>query len=303
MATLRRISPAQRGKLDAEGLADVARGQSGVVSRAQLESHGVSDSSVSRWVVASRLQRIHSGVYALGHSALSLRGRLWAALLYAGPNAALSHTTAAWLWSLIDTEPRRIHLTVPGRLHALPGVCSHHSRRFETARCRGLPVTPVARTLVDIGAMLTARQLRRALAEADYRGLLDVGEIERALKPGRTGSRATRAALRSHIPELAQTRSVLEERFLELSENAGLRLPEVNVRVGRLTVDALWRDAGLVVELDGAAAHGSWAMIKRDRRREVALRANGFRVVRYSWDQITNRQDEVVADLRRLLAG
>lgn len=303
MAVVRRIVPAQRGKVDAEGLAATAKSQSGVVNRAQLESVGVSDSALSRWVAARRLHRIHPGVYALGHSALSLRGRLWAALLYAGTGAAFSHTTAAWLWALIEAEPRRIHLTVPGRRRSLPGVCAHHSRRLEATCCRDLPVTTVARTLVDIGARLTARQLRRALAEADYRGLLDIGEIEGALKPGRPGSRATRAALRSHITELARTLSVLEERFLELCECAGLRLPEVNAQVDRMRVDALWRDAGLVVELDGAAAHGGWAAIKQDRQREVVLRANGLQVVRYSWDQITTRQDEVVADLRRLLAG
>ncbi|MGA9634187.1 MAG: hypothetical protein WBQ41_02985 [Solirubrobacterales bacterium] len=195
-------------------------------------------------VAAGRLHRIHPHVYCIGHSALSLRGRLCAALLHAGPGAALSHTTAAWLCSLIDAEPRRIHLSVPGRLHSLPGVCAHHTRRLEATDCCGLPATTVARTLVDIGTMLTASQLRRALAEADCRGLLDIGEIEGALKPGRPGSKATRAALRSHLPQLAQTLSVLEERFLELCESAGLPLPEINAKVGRMRLDALWRPRG-----------------------------------------------------------
>ncbi len=78
-------------------------------------------------------------------------------------------------------------------------------------------------------------------------------------------------------------------------------MPEVNARVGRMRVDALWRDAGLAVELDGAAAHGGWAAIQRDRDREVALRAMGFQVVRYTWQQITAQRETVAADLRRLL--
>jgi predicted transcriptional regulator of viral defense system len=301
VATLRRNAPAPRGKVDAEGLAAVAKGQSGVVSRAQLESRGVSDSAISRWVAGSRLHRIHPGVYALGHSALSLRGRLWASLLYAGPGAVFSHTTAAWLWSLIDAEPNRIHLTVPGRRRSLPTVCVHHSRRVAALHCRGFCVTAVARTLVDLGASLPARQLRRALAEADYRGVLDLRQLGEELALRRHGSRALRAALRGHMPQLAQTLSILEERFLELCESAGIPLPAANAKIGRMRVDALWSDQRLVVELDGAAAHGGWAGIKRDREREVVLRANGLQVVRYTWDQVINRPDDVAADLRRLL--
>jgi very-short-patch-repair endonuclease len=301
MTTLRRLAPAQRGKFDADALTALANGQFGVVSRAQLESTGVSDSAISRWVAARRLHRIHPGVYALGHGALSLSGRLWAALLYAGPDAVFSHTSAAWLWSLIDAEPRRIHITVPGRRHSLQDVRIHHSRRVEAVDCSGLPVTSVARTLVDVASKLTSRQLRRALAEADFHGLLDVRELEATLKHGRPGSKAMRAALRSHLPQLAKTLSALEERFVQLCESAGLAIPEVNAKVSRMRVDALWREERVVVELDGAAAHGGWAAIKRDRERELALRMMGFRMVRYTWDQVTAGPDRVLSDLRQLL--
>ena len=162
-------------------------------------------------------------------------------------------------------------------------------------------MTPVARTLVDLASMITPRQLRRALAEADYRGLLDPVELLSALGKGRGGSRALRAALDAHIPQLAETLSVLEERFLELCSSGRLPLPEVNARIGRMRVDALWHEQRLVVELDGTAAHGGRAAIKRDRERELALRAMGFQVIRYTWDQVTKRPDQVIADLRRLL--
>jgi hypothetical protein len=109
----------------------------------------------------------------------------------------------------------------------------------------GFPLTPVARTLVDIAAMVTARQLRRSLAEADYRGLLEPGDVTAALRPGRPGSAALRTALRSHMPELAATLSELEQRFLEICEAARVPLPEVNARISRMRVDTVWRDAGL----------------------------------------------------------
>lgn len=78
-------------------------------------------------------------------------------------------------------------------------------------------------------------------------------------------------------------------------------MPEVNTKLGRMRVDALWREERLVVELDGAAAHGTRSAITRDRERELALRRLGFRVVRYAWRQITQRPADVIADLRQQL--
>jgi very-short-patch-repair endonuclease len=295
------VSPAHRGKLDTEGLAVVATSQSGVVSRAQLESLGVSDSAISRWVASGRLHRLHPGVYAVGHAALSLDARLWAAMLYAGPDAAFSHTTAGWLWRILDAEPARIHMTVIGRRRSRPDVAIHRARWVPILDCRGFPATSVARTLVDLAGMLSFRELRRVLAEADYRGLLAAGEIRSALRSGRRGSRALRRALKQHLPELARTLSALEERFLELCQTAQIPLPELNVAVGGMRVDALWREQRLIVELDGAAAHAGWAQVSRDRERELGLRRMGFRIVRYTWQQITERWSEVVADLTQQL--
>ena len=164
-------------------------------------------------------------------------------------------------------------------------------------------MTSVARTLVDLAGVLPFRQIRRALAEADYRGLLDPAELRGALGKGRRGSRALRAALDAHLPQLAQTLSVLEERFLELCESADIRIPEMNAQIGAMRVDALWRTEGLVVELDGASAHGGWAQVSRDRERDLLLRRGGFRVVRYTWRQLTRAPDRVAEDLRAQLGA
>lgn len=161
---------------------------------------------------------------------------------------------------------------------------------------------PVAITLLELATMLTPRQLRRSLAEADYRGLLDVHELRSVLGRGKSGSAAMRAALQSHLPSLAATRSVLEERFLELCENHCLPQPEVNVRIRGMTVDCLWWDERVIVELDGGAAHGGPAAMKRDRDRDLALRAMGYIVVRYTWDQVTERPTQVAADLTSLVS-
>lgn len=179
-------------------------------------------------------------MYALGHSALSLDARLAGALLFGGPRALLSHTTAGWAWSLIDTAPKRIHVTVSGRRRSLPGVRVHRSRETKHACHRDLPVTTVARTLLDLASVLIpVRQLRRALAEADYRRLLEPAELEAVLRRGRRGSANLRRAFDVYQPRLAATLSVLEERLLALCGNAGLPLPEVNAKVAGLMVDSL----------------------------------------------------------------
>jgi hypothetical protein len=257
--------------------------------------------AISRWVAGGRLHRVHRGVYALGHPSLPIFGRLWAALLHAGPGAAFSHTTAGWLWALIDQEPRRIHLTVPGRCLSLPAVCAHHTRRPEATTHRGFPVTTPARTLLDLASTCTYPQLRRALAEADYRRLLVPGEVQAVLGRGRCGSAALRRALAHHLPELAATRSVLEQRFLALCEQAELPLPEVNAMVCGLEVDAVWRQPRVVAELDGHRAHALVAATERDRRRELELRSAGYRVLRYTWRQVTADPEPVIADLRGAL--
>jgi hypothetical protein len=290
-----------RTRIDAEALDALVTEQHGVVSRQQLRDLGLSNTMIARWLETGRLHRLHRQVFAVGHTAIPIEGQLWAALLYAGKESVLSHTTAAWVWSLIDAEPTRIHLTVPGRRSSLPGVRVHHSRRIDRAECRGLPVTSVARTLVDIAGMLPLRRVRSALAETEYHKLFRPAEIVAEAGSGRRGSRALRRALRMHLPELARSLSLLEERFLELCESAGLPMPAVNRRAGLMRVDAIWREAGVAAELDGGDAHAGLGQMKRDRDRELALRAKGFQVVRYTWEQLNRRPGEVAEDLLRLL--
>ena len=102
---------------------------------------------------------------------------------------------------------------------------------------------------------------------------------------------------------LAHTRNELEERFLGLCETSALPLPEMNVEIGPFTVDALFHEQRLIVELDGGAAHGRPAAVVRDRNRELYLRERGYRVIRYSWLQVFENAERVAADLRRALAA
>ena len=146
--------------------------------------------------------------------------------------------------------------------------------------------------------MLEFSDLRRAIAEVDHRGGLKPTAIYAQLGRGRRGSTALRKAMETQLPELARTFSVLEERFLALVDEAGLPLPEVNARVAGMMVDCVWRKQRLIVELDGHETHVRVAAIETDRQREMRLRRAGYRVIRYTWHQITRQPELVVAELR-----
>jgi very-short-patch-repair endonuclease len=160
----------------------------------------------------------------------------------------------------------------------------------------------VAQTLLDFAASEPIEAVRQVLAEADYRRLLNVAAVTGLIGQGRPGSVTLRKALTRHQPRLAFTRSELERRFIRLCEEAELPVPELNRRVSRMRIDALWREQKLAVELDGQQGHGSKGQSERDRRRDLRLRAYGFTVVRYTASQVFDEPHLVAEDLRLLLS-
>jgi very-short-patch-repair endonuclease len=148
---------------------------------------------------------------------------------------------------------------------------------------------------------MTFKQLRRALAEAEHRRLVTLEEVEATLGRGKPGSAKLRKALDTHRPELAQTKSWLEEALVHLCEEFGLEQPKMNVSLAGWLVDAVWWDDQLVVELDSRIAHSTSYTQERDHQRDLDLRAAGFRVRRYTWQQLRHRPEQVAGDLRRSL--
>jgi very-short-patch-repair endonuclease len=277
----------------------VTERQWGVIADWQLARCGVSRSAVSRWVASGRLHRIYPRVYALGHRALCTKGQLLAAVLYAGPGAALSHASAAHWWRLLPYLPDHIQVTSPRQRRSPENVRVHRANRLERVMHKGLPVTPVARTLLDFAAVAPLEPVRKAVAEADFLKLLDHDAIDRITGVGRPGSARLNRALSLHRPEYARTRSDLESLFLDLCRRHRLPFPEVNVKLGPHTVDALWRAERVIVEVDGGDGHSSYAQMQRDRQRDLYLRQRGYSALRYTWRQVTARHAEVAADVRR----
>jgi hypothetical protein len=168
----------------------------------------------------------------------------------------------------------------------------------------GIPVTTLARTLLDLGEVVSSRQLERAFEQAELLRLLDLRAIEALAKRAR-GRRGLRplAALLSGASEPAMTRSELERRFLELCRHANLPIPVLNAVVAGLEVDALWPSQRLIVELDGYAYHRTRAAFERDRGRDAALQIAGYRVLRVTHRRLATEPAAIVGAVRSLLSA
>jgi very-short-patch-repair endonuclease len=291
-------------------IAAIAARQHGVISRRQLLALGLGSAAIHYRVQLGRLHRVHRGVYAVGHRLLSTRGAWMAAVLAAGDGAVLSHRSAAALHQIRATSRSAVDVTRPTSGGRRRGIDIHRARltRAEKMEIDGIPVTTVARTLLDLCDVLPQAAVHRAFNEAEYLGLLDVTALSAVLTNhnGRTGTGALRQLVTDPSPPKGRARSNLERTMLTLCKRARIPAPEVNRHVhagDRLEeVDFLWRDNRLIVEVDGWAGHRTRKAFERDRRKDAALTVAGYRVVRFTWRQLTETPDLVVHTLRALLA-
>lgn len=288
-------------------VAELAERQHGVVARGQLLNRGIAGNAIDNRVRLGRLHRLHPGVYAVGHRMLTREGRWMGAVLAGGEGAALSHRSAAALWSL-RTTVRGIEITTRRSTRSRGSIQRHCANlpADEVTVRRGIPVTTVPRTLFDLAAVLPPDGLKRPIREAEVLQLRDRLSLPALLAryPGHRGNRALRFCLRPG--QTADfTRSELEDRFVEFLRKAGLPRPDLNAWLeidGRwVQVDCLWRRHGLIVELDGHAVHGTRSAFEGDRDRDRRLQAAGWRVVRVTWRQLHDEGDAVGRDLRELL--
>ena len=264
--------------------------------------------AIRHGVTAERLHPFHVGVYAVGHTALSARGRLLGAVLACGRGALLSHRSAAAHLELLPSARSTVEVTtIRGRTRSgRPGIVVHQVRHLHPADRflrDGIPVTSVARTLLDLAEVVPLRQLERAFEEAERLRVLDLGALEQlcARSRGRRGLRPLGSLLSVAQPSVSATRSELERRFLRLCREADLPTPSVNALVAGLEVDAVWWNQRLVVELDGHAFHGTRAAFERDRIRDAALQLAGYRVLRVTYRRLEAEPGVIIGTVRSLL--
>lgn len=284
------MRPISRTPLVDAAISTLAAAQHGVLARRQLLAEGVGTDAIKRRVRARRLVRIYQGVYAAGHSELTLYGQWMAAVLACGPGAALSHRAAAALWCLRPAWRDWLEVSSLKDV-AVPGILTHRVRTMEVTTHRGIRVTTVARTLTDVADVANPRVLAQVLDQAEILRLDACVEI----KSGRRGAGRLATAL-GHIDPLPHLpRSELERQFLELCPVK----PVMGLVIEGYETDFAWPDARVVAELDGWDTHRTHAAFQSDRRRDVALKLAGWTVLRFTHRDVFHEPGYVTDTLIR----
>ena len=286
-------------------LAELATRQHGVVSTRQLARLGYGRNSVAKAAKVGRLHRVHRGVYVVGYRRLSWHGRCMAAVLASYPSVA-SYWSAAWLWGLLQSRPGTLHVTCPGPRRAKRSFEAHQVDLPAVDRGvrDGIPVTSLARTILDLAADSRPKTVARFIERADDGKVFDLREMRALLdrSKGHRGWSTVRAALDAYRPERKFTRSGLERRFLELVREAGLPEPAMNCFVAGHELDAYWEAERFAVELDVYETHGSRLDFEDNRVRDDEVLLAGIVTTRVTGPRLDREAGAVVASLRRHLA-
>jgi very-short-patch-repair endonuclease len=260
-----------------------------------LRASGLSRQAVWKRVQAGRLFPKYPGVFALGSPKLTLEGVFLAAVKACGLGAVLSHFSAAVLYGWFRWDGRFPEVTASNpRTHA--GIYTHRSNHIERTLYKGIPVTPVIRTLTDLSSTLPFAGTRRAVNEALN---------QRVIKPAELVTSHHRGAkqLRAILATAAPTRNEYEDIVLAVLLQAGLPMPAVNQRHLRYFPDFRWPVQRVLLEADSAQFHDQMLARADDRRRQELLESHGDTVIRTTWTGITTRPDRVVARVREALAA
>lgn len=289
----------------------LATAQHGVVSRAQLVARDVPPTLIDDRVRTRQLVLLHRGVYALGHAQLTAEGWWLAAVASYRPPAVLSHGSAAALWGLTDEGWRRpIHVTVAGRAAARRrrGVQPHRRAVLledELTMVREIPVTTVARTILDVAATVRGRALEQVIRRAARLRLFDRREQVRVLDRhprDRGAAELGRLLVALEGRGTADVRSRLEVAFAQLCDDHGLPRPRINAMVLGERVDFSWPGTTLVIETDGFEFHSMPTTFAADRRRDQKLTLAGFTVIRLTYDQVVGDAAATAATVSTLLS-
>ena len=284
----------------------LARRQNGAIHGSQLRAAGMTHGAIRGRVRRGRLIRAFFDVFIVGDPELMPLALPSAALLSIGPDAVLSHRSAAAIHGLAEPDPDVIDVTVAGRHpHRRPGIRLHRVRALhpaDTTTRSNLAVTSIPRTAIDFAAQATSSELQRAFGEARAKHRLTdraLHTVLTRLPANHPGAAIVRAMLNSNE---TYDRSEAERVMRELCAQAQLPQPLVNARLHGFLVDFLWPEATLVVEVDGYGTHGTRHAFENDRRRDQIHAAAGYVVVRVTWQQLQNDPMPLIARLAAALA-
>lgn len=288
--------------------AELAASQHQIVGFRQLGELGIGRGWIQHAVRTRRLHPIHQGVYAWGHNDVTRDGFLIAAVLACADGTVLGERTATVHWGLIESASPAIHVVVPrSKKPKVEGVTVHLTRQLteaDRAVVRGIPVTSLARTLVDFAGVARPGELIPAIEQAERLRVFDLNAVNEVLSRsnGRRGATALRAALKElHGQEPPDLKSTLENDFRNYCKKRNLPIPSFNVGIAGFLVDAVWEEHKLVVELDSRRHHMGIREFESDRKRDTKLQMAGYRIARVTDRRMKQEPDELEADLRSLL--
>ena len=277
--------------------------QHGIVRGEQMREAGLTKDGVRRRTEAGWLVRLYDGVYAVGHTALTDKSHLIAAVYACGPEALAGYRSAGAMWGVLR-GPQTIEVTAPRGRKPKRGMTVHRSRLIheeDRALVDNIPVTSLARTLVDLADILPEKQLASAVHEAEVQRLFDLTQVRRVLErlPGRKGRHRLARVLSAYKDVQPFTRSRAERLVLEMCQDRGLPQPRTNTWIESQEVDFYWPEAQLALEFDGRAVHRTTKAFHEDRKRDRTLAARGIHVVRAT---AKDELPELAEELRTILS-
>jgi hypothetical protein len=281
-------------------LARLATRAHGIVTRRELLDAGVTTDEIRQRLGNGSLLREYRGVYRVGHKAPSLEARYLAAVRACGDGAALSGEAAARLYKLILGRPPRPEVTTRTK-RRVPGVLTRRSTTIEATTFRGIPVTTVPRTLVDLARRFSLDDLARACHEAGIKYRTTPAQVDAVLaqQPRAKGVANLRRVLHGDVHV---TLSKLERRFLDLLRAERFVLPVTNRVTDGRRVDCRWPEQRVTVELDSYRYHQSRHAWEQDRRREREARARGDDFRRYTYGDVFESPRAMLAELRAVIS-
>lgn len=291
-----------------ELIARFASSQRGNVTRRQLIEAGISPAMIERRMRRGSLRPMLRGVYFAGHGPKPPLALEAAAVLACAPRALVGDKSAAGLWHLPVQYAGPVRVTVVGReIRGPTGVLVRtidHLAAGELRRIGGVPVTSPALTLLDLAGSQPERTLVRSLNEARATGIVREKDLTTVLSahPNRRGAR-TLATLLGAERSILVTESEAEARCLALMRRHGLEPSGSQVRIGPYRVDFLFREARVIVEVDGYRFHGTRDRFLRDRRRAAYLASRGYLVFPITWADLVEQPDATMAALATTLAA